>query len=131
MTHIDQVIHPQVHLHGTVAPEAVDYAVRKLQAALHHTAVPVLGSWLTLDAAAPGNRVDAHVDVNGVRLHVHAVGATLQEATDVMQERLRARLRHTRRRPAQGPRGPEPIPETGEQGAAGGAPAGTGADPDR
>jgi ribosome-associated translation inhibitor RaiA len=108
MTHIDQVIRPQVHTHGGVAAEAADYAVRKLRAALHHTAVPVLRSWLTLDAAAPGNRVDAHVDVNGTCVHVHAVGATMQEATDAMQERLRSRLRRIHRRPAQGPRAPEP-----------------------
>jgi ribosome-associated translation inhibitor RaiA len=66
----------------------------------------VLRSWLTLDAAAPGDRVEAHVDVNGVGVHVHAVGETLQEATDAMQERLRSRLRRIRRRPAQGPRPP-------------------------
>jgi ribosome-associated translation inhibitor RaiA len=106
MTHMDQVIQPQVHTHGAVEPAATAYAVRKLQAALHHTAAPVLRSWLTLDAAAPGSRVDAHVDINGVGLHVHAVGATLQEATDAAQERLRSRLRRIRRRPAHGPRPP-------------------------
>lgn len=103
MTRIEQVIRPQVHTHGNVTPEATEYAVRKLQAALHHTAAPVLRSWLNIDAAAPGNRVDAHVDVNGVGVHVHALGATLQEATDAVQERLRSRLRRIRRRPAQGP----------------------------
>jgi ribosome-associated translation inhibitor RaiA len=113
MTHIDQVIRPQVHTHGKVGPEATEYAVRKLQAALHHTAVPVLHTWLTLDAAAPGNRVDAHVDVNGVGVHVHAVGASLQEAVDAVQERLRSRLRRIRRRPAQGPRPAGPIPAAG------------------
>jgi len=106
MTRIDPVTTPQVHTHGKVTAEATAYAVRKLQAALHHAPAPVLRSWLTLDAAAPGDRVEAHVDVNGVTVHVHAVGETLQEATDAMQERLRSRLRRIRRRPSQGPRPP-------------------------
>jgi ribosome-associated translation inhibitor RaiA len=109
MPRIDQVTTPQVHTHGHVTPEATAYAVQKLQAALHHAPAPVLRSWLTLDAAAPGDRVEAHVDVNGVGVHVHAVGETLQEATDAMQERLRSRLRRIRRRPAQGPRPPATI----------------------
>jgi ribosome-associated translation inhibitor RaiA len=108
MTRIDQVTTPQVHTHGDVSSEAADYAVQKLRAALQHAPAPVLRSWLTLDAAAPGDRVEAHVDVNGVGVHVHAVGETLQEATDAMQERLRSRLRRIRRRPHQGP-----TPSTG------------------
>ncbi|GAA0505243.1 hypothetical protein Ade02nite_71460 [Paractinoplanes deccanensis] len=103
MTRIEQVISPQVHTHGEVSPEAAAYAVGKLAAALHHAPGPVLRTSLTLDAAAPGDRVDAHVDVNGAGLHVHAVGQTLQEATDLMQDRLRSRLRRLRRRPQQGP----------------------------
>jgi len=106
MTRIDQVTTPQVHTHGYVTPEATAYAVQKLQAALHHAPAPVLRSWLTLDAAAPGDRVEAHVDINGVGVHVHAVGETLQEATDTMQERLRSRLRRIRRRHTQGPQPP-------------------------
>jgi ribosome-associated translation inhibitor RaiA len=98
MTSIEHVISPQVHTHGRVGPEAREYAVSKLTAALHHAPGPVLRTSLTLDAAAPGARVDAHVDVNGVGVHVHAVGATLQEATDLMQERLRSRLRRIRSR---------------------------------
>jgi len=77
--------------------------VSQLDAALHHAPAPVIGSWLTLDAAAPGDRVDANVHVGGAHLHVHAIGETLQEATDLMQERLRSRLRRIRRRPDQGP----------------------------
>ena len=107
MTRIEQVICPQVHTHGDVGEEAAAYAVVKLEAALHHAPGPVLRTSLTLDSAAPGDRVDAHVDVNGVGLHVHAVGETLQEATDLMQERLRSRLRRIRRRPQQGPPAPE------------------------
>ncbi|MFI7542455.1 hypothetical protein [Actinoplanes sp. NPDC049599] len=104
MTSFEHVISPQVHTHGHVGPEATEYAVGKLTAALHHAPGPVLRTSLTLDAAAPGDRVDAHVDVNGIGVHVHAVGATLQEATDLMQERLRSRLRRIRRRYDAGPR---------------------------
>jgi ribosome-associated translation inhibitor RaiA len=110
MTRIDQVIHPQVHTHGEVGADATAYAVDKLEAALHHAPAPVLWTSLSLDAAAPGDRVDAHVDVNGLSLHVHAVGETLQEATDLMQERLRSRLRRIRRRPQQGPPPPQ-VPD--------------------
>ena len=104
MTRVDQLISPQVYTHGEVDPDATAYAVGKLEAALHHAPGPVLRTSLTLDTAAPGDRVDAHVDVNGIGLHVHAVGATLQEATDLMQERLRSRLRRIRRRYDTGPR---------------------------
>ncbi|MEV6348059.1 HPF/RaiA family ribosome-associated protein [Actinoplanes sp. NPDC051851] len=99
-------VHPQVHTHGDVSREATAYAVGKLEAALHHAPAPVIRTSLTLDSASYGDRVDAHVDVNGVGVHVHAVGETLQEATDLMQERLRSRLRRIRRRPHQGPAAP-------------------------
>jgi ribosome-associated translation inhibitor RaiA len=109
MAHIEPAMnpHPQVHIHGQVPAEAAAYAVSKVEAALHHAPGPVLRTSLTLDSAAPGDRVDAHVDVDGVGVHVHAVGQTMQEATDLMQARLRSRLHHIRRRPAEGPRAPE------------------------
>ena len=107
MTHVYSGITSHVHVHGAVSRGARAYAVSKLEAALQHAPRRIVSSRLTIDAAAPGNRVDAHVNVNGVHLHVHAVGATLNEATDLMQHRLRSRLRHIRRRPAQGP--PAPV----------------------
>lgn len=112
MVHIEPAagLHPQVHTHGDVPADAREYALTKVEAALHHAPGRVLRTSLTLDAAAPGDRVDAHVDVDGVGVHVHAVGQTLQEATDLMQERLRSRLRRIRRRPAQGPPAPELPP---------------------
>jgi ribosome-associated translation inhibitor RaiA len=110
MTHVDQAGGPHVHTHGKVTAEATAYAVGKLEAALHHAPGPVLRTSLSLDSAAPGDRVDAHVDVNGVGVHVHAIGQTMQEAADLMQERLRSRLRRIRRRPQQGPRAPLPEP---------------------
>ncbi|HEY4315534.1 MAG TPA: HPF/RaiA family ribosome-associated protein [Actinomycetes bacterium] len=119
------VLHPQVHTHGDVPADARAYAVAKVEAALHHAPGPVLRTSLTLDSAAPGDRVDAHVYVDGVGVHVHAVGQTLQEATDLMQERLRSRLRRIRRRPAQGPHPPaqkpvEEVEEVEEEEEAGG-----------
>ncbi|GIM90913.1 HPF/RaiA family ribosome-associated protein [Paractinoplanes toevensis] len=100
MERVEQVINPQVHTHGEVPADATDYAVGKLTAALHHAPAPILRAELTLDSHAPGDRVDAHVDVNGAGVHVHAVGETFQEATDLMQDRLRSRLRRIRRHPA-------------------------------
>lgn len=103
MTNVSSAVPTHVRTHGSVPPTATQYAVEKLDAALHHAPAPVIGAWLTLDAAAPGDRVDANVHVGGVHLHVHAIGGTLQEATDLMQQRLRSRLRRIRRRPDQGP----------------------------
>jgi ribosome-associated translation inhibitor RaiA len=109
MTHAGSTATLHVLKHGPVSPAATEYAIEKLDAALHHSPGPVIGSWLTLDTAAPGNRVDANVHVSGAHLHVHAVGETLQEATDLMQQRLRSRLRRIRRRPDQGPPPPAPL----------------------
>jgi len=112
MTHVSTIISPRVRTHGAIVPEAAAYAIDKLDAALHHTPAPVLDARLTLDAAAPGNRVDAHVNVNGLNVHVHAIAATMPEAVDLMQERLRSRLRRIRRNPDQGP----PPPRTPDIG---------------
>jgi len=100
MASMSPITAPTVRTHGLVDEATRAYAVRKLEAALHHAPAPVLRSWLVLDAAAPGDRVDAHVDVNGVPVHVHAVGMGLQEATDLMQQKLRSCLRRIRRRAA-------------------------------
>lgn len=64
MTHIGSTIPVHIRTHGSVPPEATDYAVDKLDAALRHTADPVVDTWVTLDAAAPGDRVDAHVNIS-------------------------------------------------------------------
>jgi hypothetical protein len=111
MTRIEPVIDPRVHTHGDVPAEATAYAVRKLRAALEHAPARVVSTWLVLDADAPGDRVAAHVLLGGAGIYVHAAGSTLQEATDLMQERLRARMSHLRRRHTQGPPAPpEPSP---------------------
>ncbi len=106
MSQLDTVVVPQVRTHGRVPSAMRVYAVEKAVVALQHTADPVLFVRLNLDSVPTGNRVDAHVDVNGTALHVHAFGETLQEAVDVMQERLRSSLRRLRRRPHQGPAAP-------------------------
>jgi ribosome-associated translation inhibitor RaiA len=109
MTHVSFIDTPHVHTHGRVGPGVTTYAADKVVAALRHAPAPVVSSWLTIDAAAPGNRIDADVNINGIHLHVHAVGESLQEAADLMQERLRSRLRRIRRRPIQGPPAPAPL----------------------
>jgi len=111
MTQSNVVESPHVHTHGRVGPGATTYAIDKLQAALRHAPAPVVSSWLTIDAAAPGNRIDADANVNGTHIHVHAVGASLREAVDLMQERLRSRLRRMRRRQTQGPLAPPVVSE--------------------
>jgi ribosome-associated translation inhibitor RaiA len=108
MTVTDLVLEPQVYIHGEVTPEVESYARRKVLAALQHAPAPVLRIRLTLDATAHGDRIDVQVDVNGAGVHAHAVGETMPEAVDLLQERLRSQLRHLRRRPAQGPR-PRPA----------------------
>lgn len=109
MAHPTSGIGSRVHVHGTVSRAAQAYALTKLEAALQHAPRRIVSSRLTIDAAAPGNRIDAHVNVNGLHVHVHAAGDTVAEAADLMQQRLRSRLRHLRRRPAQGPPAPEPA----------------------
>ncbi|GLW33740.1 hypothetical protein Areg01_66780 [Actinoplanes regularis] len=104
VTVIDLVLEPQVRAYGEVTPEAEDYAREKVMVALRHAPAPVLRVRLTMDGAAYGDRIDAHVDLSGFGVHVHAVGETMQEATDRLQERLRSRLHHLTRRPAQGAR---------------------------
>jgi ribosome-associated translation inhibitor RaiA len=113
MTHVSSIDTPHVHTHGRVGRGVTTYAVDKVVAALRHAPAPVVSSWVTIDAAAPGNRIDADVNINGVHFHVHAVGASLYEATDLMQERLRSRLRRIRRRPVQGPQMPPPLDAAG------------------
>ena len=105
MTQVSSLGTTHVRSHGAVPPETTAYALEKLEVALRHAPAPVLHTWLTLDAV--GDRIDASANVNGVHIHVHAVGETMQEAVDLMQQRLRSRLRRIRRRPDQGPPAPD------------------------
>src|SRR3712207_1049206 len=96
MPQLENVVVPEVRTHGRVPSAMSAYAVDKTVVALHHAARPVLFVRLNLDSVPTGNRADAHVDVNGTVLHVHGNGETLQEAIDIMQERLRSGLRRLR-----------------------------------
>lgn len=92
---------PQVRLDGPVRSDAVEYAVAKVEAALHHAPAPVLRVRLTLcepDRVKPTNhsRVQVDVDLNGTHVGAHADGASLHEAVDLMQDKLRARLARAR-----------------------------------
>jgi len=112
MTRITPIPSPQVRTHGPVGRSARAYASTKVETALRHSPAPVLRARLVLDAAAPGHRVEAHADISGVPVHVHAVGSTIEEATDLVQQKLLSCMRRIRRRPHQGP--PPPAPSGGE-----------------
>jgi len=88
---------PQLQLEGHIATKTVEYAMTKVETALHHTPAPVLHVWLRLRKPArptvaerPQARVE--VDLNGVRVRAGASGTTIREAVDRMQDRLRAQL---------------------------------------
>jgi hypothetical protein len=95
-------VKPQLHIDGQIAAEAVQYAVTKVETALHHAPAEVLHVRLSLRQSVrpaasepPQARVD--VDLNGVYVGARAVGATIHEAVDRMQDRLRARLARSAR----------------------------------
>lgn len=113
MTHPKDDVVPRVHVRGIVSRDIREYAIGKVAAAVRYAPAPVLDTRLTLDTDAPGPRVDANVVVNGVAVHVHAIGETMREAIDLIEARLRARLDHLRRRPAQGPPPPREADAVG------------------
>jgi hypothetical protein len=82
---------------GTVPAGAREYAREKIVALAHVTGEPILGARITLRleaAAAPARPavVQVEMDVNGHPVRAHADGATLREATDLVQSRVRAQL---------------------------------------
>lgn len=88
---------PQLHIDGQVAAETVEYAVAKVETALHHAPSPVLRVRLCLrqvacTAAAERGQARVDVDLNGAYVGAHAAGTTMREAVDRMQDRLRACL---------------------------------------
>jgi ribosome-associated translation inhibitor RaiA len=88
---------PQVYVHGSIRAGLVQYASRKVTAALAHAPRPVLFVRLALThASARGTSqqysVAVHADVSGVDVHVSAAAATFTEAVDLAQQRLNARL---------------------------------------
>lgn len=103
MTQVLALPVPQVRVHGRDAADWTEYAVEKVTAVLRQAPGTVLHVRLLLDSTPQGDRVDAHVDIDGVVLHAHAMGSTVQEAVDLMQDRLRGRMRRLRRRPVPRP----------------------------
>jgi hypothetical protein len=88
---------PQLHIDGQVAAEAVAYAVTKVETVLHHAPAPVLHVRLSLrqsvrTAATERPQARVNVDLNGMYVGARAAGATIREAVDRMQDRLRTRL---------------------------------------
>lgn len=88
---------PQVHVHGSISAGLVQYATRKVTAALEHAPRPVLFVRINLRRAPSHGdgqpyTVSVHADVSGVDVHVSASAATLTEAADLAQQRLNARL---------------------------------------
>jgi ribosome-associated translation inhibitor RaiA len=91
---------PQVRTHGLDAAAWEDYASKQVTAALRQAPAGVREIRLMISSLETRDRIDAHVDIDGVVLHAHAAGRTVQEAADVMREQLRGQLRRRPRRPA-------------------------------
>ncbi|MDQ7904016.1 hypothetical protein RB614_05705 [Phytohabitans sp. ZYX-F-186] len=88
---------PQVYVHGPIRPGLVEYARRKVTAALEHAPRPVLFVKLNLGRAGAAGTprpytVAVHADVSGVDIHVSAAAPTFTEAVDLAQRKLNARL---------------------------------------
>lgn len=87
----------QVHVRGSIRPGLVEYASRKVTAALARAPRPVLFVRLALTHTTARGviqpfTVAVHADVSGVDIHVTATAATFTEAVDLAQQRLNARL---------------------------------------
>ncbi|HET6531953.1 MAG TPA: HPF/RaiA family ribosome-associated protein [Actinoplanes sp.] len=90
---------PQIRTHGLDAAAWEDYASEQVTAALRQAPAPVRKIRLLISSQQTHDRIDAHVEIDGVVLHAHAAGRTVQEAADLVGERLRGQLRRLRRRP--------------------------------
>ena len=96
-----------VQVTGSVSQTERDYAVEKVSALARLCREPILRIRLTLDTGdragdAPASAT-ASLDVNGSPVRARAGGATLREATDLLQDRLRTRLVRQEDRPHRGP----------------------------
>ncbi|MER7463302.1 sigma 54 modulation/S30EA ribosomal C-terminal domain-containing protein [Streptomyces sp. NPDC097981] len=114
-----------VEKRGRVPADAVSYAQRKVHTVLGHVGEPVLQARVKLTQAArpaapPTASAQATIVVRGRTIRARAVGGTLPEAVDLLQDRLATRLARARghvlaRHRAAGP--PTPAPrETGQDG---------------
>ena len=84
---------------GPKAEAARDYAVAKVRRALETAGAPVLYGRIKLgEAADPAVErpalAEAMLDVNGRPVRAHVAASTMTEAVDLLEERLRERVRH-------------------------------------
>jgi ribosome-associated translation inhibitor RaiA len=89
-----------MQINGAVPQGARDYAVEKVSALARLCPRPILAVRISFGVGdAGGASAAASLDVNGTPIRAHADEATLHEAVDVLQARLRTRLvRHEDRR---------------------------------
>ncbi|WP_431676617.1 ribosome hibernation promotion factor [Kitasatospora sp. KL5] len=92
----------QVETRGEVTLAAPDYARTKLLAVLDRLDEPVLAARVKLTqepnhAVARPSVAQAVVDVNGRPVRAHVAAGTMQEAIDLLQDRLNARIARVRR----------------------------------
>ncbi|MFE0459032.1 HPF/RaiA family ribosome-associated protein [Kitasatospora sp. NPDC058965] len=100
-----------VETRGEVTSAAPDYARAKMLAVLGRLDEPVLAARVKLTqeanhAMAKPSLAQAVVDLNGRPVRAHVAAATMQEAVDLLQDRLNsriARLRHHRDHHASAP----------------------------
>ncbi|WP_224273559.1 sigma 54 modulation/S30EA ribosomal C-terminal domain-containing protein [Streptomyces sp. LS1784] len=86
---------------GEVTLAAPDYARTKLLAVLEKTDEPVLAVRVKLTqepnhAVAKPSTAQATLDLNGRPVRAHVAAATMQEAVDLLQDRLNARIARVR-----------------------------------
>ncbi|WP_030270351.1 sigma 54 modulation/S30EA ribosomal C-terminal domain-containing protein [Streptomyces sp. NRRL B-24484] len=92
----------RVETRGEVTRAAPDYARAKLTAVLDRLDEPVLAVRVRLTqepnhAMARPSLAQAVVDLNGRPVRAHVAAATMQEAIDLLQDRLNARIARVRR----------------------------------
>ncbi|MGZ4591596.1 MAG: ribosome hibernation promotion factor [Actinomycetes bacterium] len=91
------VIDVRVQGHGQVSDEAKAYATRKIQALSHLISRPVLSARVRLTQSADPAverpaMAQANLDLNGRLLRAHVAAATMHEAIDALEDRLREQL---------------------------------------
>jgi ribosome-associated translation inhibitor RaiA len=89
----------EVVTRGSVTSAGPTYARRRIGNLIDLEHLPVLAARVTLTMAADPARqrpalAEVELDVNGRVVRAHVAGRTMQEAIDVLQQRLRDRLQH-------------------------------------
>ena len=84
---------------GDVDDDAVEYAMKRLDAVMEHVGAPILFVRVRLshDATQPRPRpalAQATLDINGDLLRAHVAADTITEATDMLADRLRDQIQH-------------------------------------